>query len=317
MRGRFAPSPSGQMHLGNAWTALLAWLASRSQGGSMVLRLEDLDPGRSRSEYAAGIMEDLQWLGLDWDEGPDREGPNGPYRQSERRQLYQEAVERLGQQGLVYECYCSRAELHVAEAPHAGESEWVYPGTCRCFSREQRQKKLRSGRRPALRLAVPDQTLTFTDGLYGEVRQHLPSACGDFVIRRSDGVHAYQLAVVVDDGLMRINQVVRGQDLLTSTPRQLLLYRLLGMQPPAFTHVPLLIAPDGHRLSKRQQSLSLAALKQTGVRAERIIGYLAWKAGLLEQDQSAAAADLVHRFSLDLIPRQAVVVHDTEILGER
>lgn len=313
MRGRFAPSPSGQMHLGNAWTALLAWLASRSQGGSVVLRLEDLDPDRSRADYAAGIMEDLQWLGLDWDEGPDREGPYGPYSQSNRRHLYQEAVERLRQQGLVYECYCSRAELHITEAPHAGEAEWVYPGTCRCLSPEQRRGKIYSGRRPALRLAVPDQTLTFTDGLYGEVRQHLPSACGDFVIRRSDGVHAYQLAVVVDDGLMRIDQVVRGQDLLASTPRQLLLYRLLGLQPPAFAHVPLLIAPDGHRLSKRQRSLSLAALRQAGVQAERIIGYLGWKAGLLERDQSAAAADLLRRFSLDRIPRQAVVVHEQDI----
>lgn len=312
MRGRFAPSPSGEMHLGNAWTALLVWLQVRSQGGAVVLRIEDLDPDRCRQEYTAQLIRDLHWLGLDWDEGPDIGGPYGPYRQDERRHLYQQALDRLAARGLVYPCYCTRAEIRAAaSAPHAGEDEQPYPGTCRRLTAEAGEEKARQGRRPAFRLMVPDETLKFTDSLHGQVAQNIGRACGDFIVRRTDGVHAYQLAVVVDDAAMAITHILRGDDLLASTPRQLYLYRLLGLTPPAFAHVPLLCGTDGHRLSKRQRGLSLAALRDRGLAAADIVGYLAHKAGLIPDRKPIAAGDLIGRFSLDLLPRTPVIVEDS------
>ncbi|MGL5513099.1 MAG: tRNA glutamyl-Q(34) synthetase GluQRS, partial [Sporomusa sp.] len=250
VRGRFAPSPTGEIHLGNVWTALLAWLQVRSAGGCMVLRMEDLDPERSRQEYAVRLMADMTWLGLDWDEGPDIGGQYAPYNQAQRRDLYQQALVCLEKAGLVYPCYCTRAEL-AASAPHTGENERVYLGTCRLKAAVDDCKACR---RPALRLAVPAGEYSFTDMHAGFVCQDVSRDVGDFVIRRSDGVHAYQLAVVVDDAAMGITHVVRGHDLLNSTPRQLLLYRLLGLQAPVFTHVPLLVDSAGCRLSKRQRS---------------------------------------------------------------
>lgn len=316
VRGRFAPSPSGEMHLGNAWTALLAWLQVRSLGGTMVLRVEDLDPGRSRPEYAAQIMEDLRWLGLDWDEGPDVGGPYGPYRQDERRGLYREALAQLAARDLVYPCYCTRGEIQAAaSAPHAGEGETAYPGTCRSLDNRRRQAQEARGRRPALRLKAPQGVTAFTDGLRGAVSQEIAAACGDFIVRRSDGVHAYQLAVVVDDALMRISHVLRGDDLLASTPRQLYLYRLLNFAPPAFTHAPLLISPDGRRLSKRQKDLALAALRERGVAAEAVIGFLAWKAGLSDRPQPLRAGDLIGRFDPAALPREPVVVEGRLLPG--
>jgi glutamyl-tRNA synthetase len=307
IRGRFAPSPSGEMHLGNAWTALLAWLQARSLGGRMVLRMEDLDPERSRPEYAGQIIRDLRWLGLDWDEGPDVGGPYGPYSQNERRGLYQRFLDSLTERGLVYRCYCTRAEIQAAaSAPHGGENP--YPGTCRALSTKEQETRLAQGRRPALRLAVPCEAVAFDDGLHGHIEENLATICGDFTIRRSDGVHAYQLAVVIDDAMMRISHVLRGDDLLASTARQLLLYRLFGFTPPSFTHVPLLISPDGHRLSKRQQDLSLAALRARGVTAGEIVGYLAWKAGLSADAAPLAAGELIGRFDLSRLPREPVVV---------
>ncbi|MDR3590054.1 MAG: tRNA glutamyl-Q(34) synthetase GluQRS [Negativicutes bacterium] len=307
IRGRFAPSPSGEMHLGNAWTALLAWLQVRSLGGRMVLRMEDLDPERSRPEYAGQIIRDLHWLGLDWDEGPDRGGPYRPYSQNERRGLYQEFLDSLTERGLVYPCYCTRAEiLAAASAPHGGENP--YPGTCRFLSLQERESRQAQGRRPALRLVVPCEPVAFDDGLHGHMEENLAAACGDFTVRRSDGVHAYQLAVVIDDATMHISHVLRGADLLASTARQLLLYRLFGFTPPRFTHVPLLISPDGHRLSKRQQDLSLAALRAGGVTAREIIGYLAWKARLSDDATPLAAGELIGRFDLSRLPTEPVVV---------
>jgi len=306
VRGRFAPSPSGEMHLGNAWTALLAWLEVRSQSGTMVLRMEDLDPERSRAEYANGIMRDLVWLGLDWDEGPDVGGPYSPYVQNERRQLYQVMLDKLIYADLVYPCYCSRAEiLSAASAPHTGEGESGYPGTCRNLGDKRNRY---DGRKPALRIMVPDKTLSFNDGVRGQVGQNLAKTTGDFIVRRSDGVHAYQLAVVVDDAMMKISHVLRGNDLLLSTPRQLFLYQVLGFTPPQFTHVPLLYSPDGHRLAKRQQQLTLAALRQEKVAAEKIVGYLAWKAGLVDSWQPVRPKDLVSCFSLSRLSGEAVVV---------
>ena len=311
MRGRFAPSPTGEIHLGNVWTALLAWLQVRALGGTMVLRVEDLDPERSRPVYVEGLMADMKWLGLDWDEGPDIGGRYAPYCQDKRRELYQAALEWLAAAGFVYPCYCTRAEL-AASAPHAGERERVYSGICRL---RKPGDATQATRRPALRLAVPPGEICFTDLHAGFVSQNISQEVGDFVVRRSDGIHAYQLAVVVDDAAMNITHVLRGYDLLSSTPRQLLLYRLLGMEAPVFTHVPLLIDQEGHRLSKRQQALSIGALRSQGVKAEAIIGYLAWKSGLLEQYQPAKASELIEIFTVDkLPPGQLVVDHPLPLL---
>ena len=311
-RGRFAPSPSGRMHLGNAWTALLAWLDIRSLGGMMVLRIEDLDPDRCRPQFAEGLIEDLQWLGLDWDEGPDRPGVAASYKQSERSDLYQAAFESLAQRGLVYPCFCSRAELRsVASAPHAGEAEQVYSGRCAGLSTTEQAEKLSLRRQAANRLRVGEAEISFIDQLFGPQRQKLNQSCGDFVIRRADGIYAYQLAVVVDDAAMKIDRVLRGADLLTSTPRQIYLWQLLGYPPPTFLHVPLLMAADGSRLSKRQGSLTIEALRWSGVRPQQIIGQLAAWAGLIEKPEQLHPDELIDVFSLDKLPREPVVVGDT------
>lgn len=308
MRGRFAPSPTGEMHLGNAWTALLAWLQVRAAGGTMVLRMEDLDPDRSRPRYAELLQEDLRWLGLDWDEGPAAGGEYGPYFQSERTALYQTAFERLAAAGLVYPCFCTRAELAVA-APHGSDRERPYPGTCR------NRPGPPPNRRPAARLRVPAGMIAFADRLQGEYAQDVAAEVGDFVLRRADGTFAYQLAVVVDDALMRITHVLRGDDLLASTPRQLLLYRLLGWEPPVFTHVPLLLGEDGHRLSKRHGDVSIRSLRQRGIRPETILGSLSAAAGLLEAFRPLTASELVERFALTSVRTRPVVV--TQVSWDR
>ncbi|MEA4965783.1 MAG: tRNA glutamyl-Q(34) synthetase GluQRS [Oscillospiraceae bacterium] len=289
--GRFAPSPSGRMHLGNVFAAMLAWLFARSAGGELFLRLEDLDPDRCRPEYAALLKDDLRWLGLDW----DREGQ----RQSERRAVYAEAFRELEAQGLVYPCYCTRGALHAASAPHASDGAPVYPGTCRDLTAAQRaeMKKL-----PAWRVRVPDQRCGFRDGLQGWQEENLARDCGDFIIRRADGVYAYQLAVVVDDGAMGVTQVVRGRDLLSSTPRQLYLYERLSLPAPEFIHVPLLLSPDGRRLSKRDRDLDLGALRQH-VQPEALLGALAFTAGILEKSEPISAAELVQVFHAEKIDK--------------
>lgn len=285
MVGRFAPSPSGRMHLGNVFSALLAWLSVRAQNGTMLLRIEDLDPQRSRREYAQGIKDDLKWLGLDWD-------VETPW-QGQRSDIYAQQFARLQQTGLVYPCFCTRNELHDASAPHAGDGTVLYSGRCRTLTAEQ---QARQTRKPAWRLQVPDGEMGYRDGLQGEYFQNLAKECGDFIIRRSDGVYAYQLAVVTDDALMGVTEVVRGDDLRSSTPRQLYLYQLLGFTPPKFYHVPLLVAPDGRRLSKRDRDLDLGALQKTHT-PEQIIGTLAFAAGLQDKNQPISARELVPRFS--------------------
>jgi glutamyl-tRNA synthetase len=311
MRGRFAPSPSGRMHLGNAWAALLAWLDLRKLNGTMVLRMEDLDPDRCRPEYAEGLLEDLRWLGLDWDEGPDRGGPHQPYSQSERPHLYQAAFDLFDKQGLIYPCFCSRAELRsIASAPHAGESGLVYKGCCAELSPHAQQLKRFSGKQSAYRLRVGDTNIKFCDQVLGSQEQLLKESCGDFVIRRTDGVYAYQLAVVVDDAAMGINRVLRGADLLASTPRQIYLWQLLGSVPPTFIHVPLLMGSDGARLSKRHGSLSIAELRRLGVKAEVIVGYLAFLAGLTNQPEPVRASELIASFSLGKLPVDPVIVEN-------
>jgi len=296
IRGRFAPSPSGRMHLGNAAAALLAWLSARSQGGELMLRMEDLDPLRCSAEKAELLRSDLTWLGLDWD------WETAP--QSRRGLAYETALARLERLGLVYPCWCSRAGLHAAAAPHAADGHALYAGTCRRLSPEQRAA--RSGP-AALRLIVPEQEIGFLDGLQGYYGELLSRDCGDFVVRRADGVFAYQLAVVADDIAAGVTQVVRGRDLLSSTPRQLYLYRLLAAEPPRYWHTPLLLAPDGRRLSKREADLDLGRLR-TRTGPEQLVGGLARATGLLEQAEPLTPRELLPLFSWDKVRREDIVM---------
>ncbi|HEV2130547.1 MAG TPA: tRNA glutamyl-Q(34) synthetase GluQRS, partial [Longimicrobiaceae bacterium] len=272
MRGRFAPSPTGELHLGNLRTALLAWLQVRAAGGSFVMRIEDLDQGRVRPGMMEAQLADLRWLGLDWDEGPDVGGAFGPYLQSQRQERYEAALRRLAEQGLLYECFCSRKDIAAAlSAPHGPAEEGPrYPGTCRESSAEER-----AGTPAALRLRVPPGEVCFQDLLFGRLCFAPAEETGDFVVRRKDGIAAYQLAVVVDDAAMEITHVLRGADLLSSTARQLLLYDALDLPPPEWLHVPLLLGPDGERLSKRHGAVTLREVREersggpaTGVQVE-------------------------------------------------
>ena len=300
--GRFAPSPSGRIHLGNLLCCLLAWLSARQKGGKVVLRIEDLDTARCKRPYAEQMIEDLQWLGLTWDEGPGVGGPDGPYYQSERTALYEEALEKLERMGLVYPCYCTRAELHAASAPHRSDGQAVYPGTCRHLTAAEREKKTRA---PATRLMVPDETWSFTDGHMGHYGENLLHECGDFLLRRSDGMFAYQLAVVVDDAAMGVTEVVRGSDLLSSTPRQLYLYDLLGLKAPEFIHFPLLLAPDGRRLSKRDADAGLDDLRFK-LTAEEILGRLACLGGFNPTAQPKTAEELLKDFHWEKVPKEDI-----------
>ena len=260
-RGRFAPSPTGDLHLGSAATALVAWLSARAAGGRLVLRVEDIDGPRVVAGSEARQLDDLRWLGLDWDEGPDVGGPHAPYRQSERAAAYEAAVARLAADGRLYYCDCSRAEIaRVAGAPHAGDEGPRYPGTCRAFGLRERAWK----RPPAIRLAVPDGIVHVDDALQGAVDEDVAARVGDFVLKRGDGVWAYQLACVVDDLAMGVTEVVRGADLLDSTARQLVLARLLGGTAPSFAHVPLVVAPGGARLAKRAGGVTIRDHREAG-----------------------------------------------------
>lgn len=303
--GRFAPSPSGRLHLGNLFCSLLAWLSAKSRGGRVVLRIEDLDPARTSHAFADQLERDLEFLGLFWDEGGSGGGPHAPYYQSERAPLYEQCLAALEARGLVYPCFCSRAQLHAAEAPHAADGEPIYTGRCRALSPEEVRRRART-RSPALRLEVPPEAVSLTDGHYGFFSQNLARDCGDFILRRSDGVFAYQLAVVADDAAMGVTEVVRGRDLLASAPRQIYLYRLLGAPPPSFCHAPLLLAPDGRRLSKRDADLGLDALRARGFSAADITGRLAFAAGLLDSPQPASPQELLPLFSWDKVPTQDI-----------
>lgn len=302
MRGRYAPSPTGDLHLGNLRTALLAWLFTRSFGtvaGQFVLRVEDLDRPRIRPGATQRMLDDLHWLGLDWDEGPDCGGSYAPYTQSERLDIYAQYLRQLQQQGLLYPCYCSRAE--VAQATQQSNEENPegprYPGTCRTLSKQQRKEKEANGRQPALRFRVADErTVSFTDMLMGPQTQQVQQVVGDFIVRRSDSIFSYQFAVVVDDATMHINQVVRGADLLTSTARQILLYEALGFPIPSFAHVPLILDENGQRLAKRTQSAGLAPLHNAGMSAAQVVGQLAASCGLVEMGTAIHPIELVQRY---------------------
>jgi glutamyl-tRNA synthetase len=307
-RGRYAPSPTGPLHLGNARTALLAWLAARSTASSFVLRVEDLDGPRVRPGLEARIVAELRWLGLDWDEGPDVGGARGPYRQSERRAVYASALAALREAGLAYPCFCSRAEIAAAsQAPHgAGDEGPRYPGTCRALS--AREIAARSARRaPSWRFRVPEGPVRFRDGLHGERAFDVAAEVGDFVVARADGVPAYQLAVVVDDAAMEIAEVVRGDDLLPSTARQILLYRALGLAAPRFAHVPLVTGEDGARLAKRHGAVSIGELRERGADPRAVVALLASLSGL-GAGRPVSPRDLAPGFAISRVPERAVSV---------
>ena len=292
--GRFAPSPTGRLHLGNVRSALLGWLWARAAGGSFLLRIEDLDRERCKPHFTDAIFEDLTWLGLDWDEPV--------WVQSTRAALYDAQLARLEQAGLAYRCWCSRAEVaRAASAPHVGEEGPIYPGTCRDGAAP------REGRTPAWRFKVPSGLVTFDDALRGRVTQDVEHEVGDFVIRRADGVASYQLAVVVDDALCGVTHVLRGDDLLSSTPRQLLLQRALGFSTPVYAHVPLLMQRDGKRLAKREGASTVAGLRELGWSPERVVGQLAAWSGLGD-GSPCSARSLLEGFSLERVRREPTVV---------
>ena len=282
--GRFAPTPSGRMHLGNVFAALIAWLSVRSQGGEMVLRMEDLDTLRTSDAYARLLRQDLAWLGLDY----DRETPP----QSTRSETYDRYFDRLMEMGLLYPCYCTRSQLHSVNAPHLSDGTYVYPGTCRNLTPQARRAMNRA---PAWRVVVPDRLWSLDDRVQGRYELNLAKDCGDMVVRRADGVYVYQLAVTVDDGQAGVTEVVRGMDLLSSAPRQMYLQELFGFPHPQYAHVPMLLAPDGRRLSKRDRDLDLGEL-QKRFSPEAIIGLLAHAAGLIDRPAPISAAELAKEF---------------------
>jgi len=297
--GRFAPTPSGRMHLGNVFAALVAWLSVKSQNGQLVLRMEDIDTQRTSAEYAEVLRDDLRWLGLIWDE----ETP----AQSTRSAVYDRYFSILEEKGLLFPCYCTRSQLHSVNAPHLSDGTYVYPGTCRNLTDTQ---KAAFQRAPAWRVQVPDREYRVNDLCQGIYRENLLTDCGDFVVRRADGVYVYQLAVTVDDGEAGVTEVVRGQDLLSSAPRQMYLQELFGFPHPQYGHVPMLLAPDGRRLSKRDRDLDLGYLRQR-LSPEQLIGALAYCAGIIDREEAISARELATQFSWDKLKGDAIIMTDT------
>ena len=300
--GRFAPTPSGRMHLGNVFAALVAWLSVRSRDGSLVLRMEDLDTQRTSTEYADILRQDLLWLGLDW----DRETPP----QSQRSKIYEKYFDQLRDLDLLYPCYCTRSQLHSVNAPHLSDGTYVYTGTCRNLTDAQRSS---FDRNPSWRIKVPDREWVVEDLAQGVYRENLATDCGDFVVRRADGVFVYQLAVTVDDAEAGVTEVVRGQDLLSSAPRQMYLQSVLGFTHPAYGHVPMLLSSDGRRLSKRDKDLDLGYLRQH-MPAPQLLGALAYSAGLIDKKTALSAKELVGEFSWDKLQKQAISLDFSTLL---
>jgi len=293
--GRFAPTPSGRMHLGNVFAALIAWLSVKSRDGFLVLRMEDLDTQRTSAEFAETLRDDLRWLGLTWDL------ETAP--QSARSAVYDRYFEQLRDLELLYPCYCTRSQLHNVNAPHLSDGTYVYPGTCQNLSNPP------AGRKPAWRVKVPDRVWTLEDLGQGHFSQNLVTDCGDFVVRRADGCYVYQLAVVVDDGEAGVTEVVRGLDLLGSAPRQMYLQELFGFPHPEYGHVPMLLAPDGRRLSKRDRDLDLGELRKR-LTPEALIGKLALAAGLMDRDCPISAAELAKEFTWDKLQGEAIYLNE-------
>ncbi len=305
-RGRFAPSPTGRIHLGNARSALIGWLQARAAGGQFLLRVEDLDRARCRPQYVDDLMRDLEWLGLTWDE---------PLLfQSARDEVYRDALTKLEQRGLVYPCFCTRAEIaRAASAPHGLSEEGPrYPGLCARLSAAEIAERSRT-RTPAYRFRAPPGEVRFVDGLQGPYSQDVEAVVGDFVVRRNDGVASYQLAVVVDDAATGITHVLRGDDLISSTPRQLQLYAALGLMAPEFSHVPLVLGEDGKRLAKREGAFALAELRERGQPAERVLGLLAAWSGLGD-GSPVTLEELVRRFRPEALPRTPVVAREQTLI---
>ena len=294
IRVRFAPSPTGMLHIGGARTAIYNWAFARAMGGTFVLRIEDTDPERSTEENTQIILRALRWLGLDWDEGGlDGRGDAGPYSQSRRGDIYARYLELINATGYTYPCRCTRAEIMATQAPHQSDGRIVYGGRCRPAVLPAFGADFDGA---STRICVPDSIISFDDELYGPQHFNLAREVGDFILRRADGAWAYQLAVVVDDALMGVTEVVRGSDLLLSAAQQIYLYRLLGLEPPRFAHVPLLCNAEGRRLSKRDGSLSMEHLRAT-MTAPQIIGRLAALLGLLPEPTEITAAELIPDFS--------------------
>ena len=309
-KGRFAPSPSGRMHLGNVYAALLSWLSVKKKGGSWVLRIEDLDPQRCKLEYALQLEDDLRWLGLDWDEGgTENRGDCGPYLQSQRSEIYEEYLNRLHKTGLTYPCTCTRADIMATQAPHESDGRIVYKGTCRPLAMPNHTvtEYPHSGKQAATRLYVPDKQISFTDGHYGAQSVNLATHCGDFVLRRKDGAWAYQLAVVVDDALMGITEVVRGRDLLLSASQQIYLYDILSLQTPEFIHFPLLCNNERQRLSKRDKSLDMGVLRSQYT-PEQIIGEIAYYAGQTNRPEPMNPEELLKIFAWEKVPVNDIII---------
>jgi len=300
--GRFAPTPSGRMHLGNVFAGLIAWLSVKSRGGEMVLRMEDLDTQRTSSEFAQTLREDLTWLGLTW----DRETPP----QSQRAHIYDGYFQKLQDLGLLYGCYCTRSQLHSVNAPHLSDGTYVYPGTCRNLTAQQRAA---FSRLPAWRVRVPDRIWSVLDKVQGFYQENLSTDCGDFVVRRADGVYVYQLAVTVDDGEAGVTEVVRGMDLLSSAPRQMYLQELFGFPHPEYGHVPMLLAPDGRRLSKRDRDLDLGILRQQ-MKPEALIGLLAYSCGLIDTQEAVSAQELAMEFSWNKLKKEDICLQTQGLL---
>ena len=296
--GRFAPTPSGRMHLGNVFAGLIAWLSVKSRGGHMILRMEDLDTLRTKEEYAQILREDLTWLGLTWDLETQP--------QSQRSPVYDRYFALLEEKQLLYPCYCTRSQLHNVNAPHLADGTYVYPGTCRNLENPP-------DRAPSWRVMVTDKKWKICDLLQGKYQENLLKDCGDFVVRRADGVYVYQLAVTVDDGEAGVTEVVRGVDLLSSAPRQMYLQELFGFQHPAYGHVPLLLAPDGRRLSKRDQDLDLGQLRKH-LTPEQLIGTLAHTCGLLETYTPISAAELAGEFSWEKLQKDSICLNADHLL---
>lgn len=292
--GRFAPTPSGRMHLGNVFAAMIAWLSVRSRDGSMVLRMEDLDTMRTREAYAETLRKDLLWLGLDWDIETEP--------QSRRSEVYQQYFDRLAQADLLYPCYCTRSQLHSVNAPHLSDGTYVYPGTCRNLTQAQKDS---FDRAPAWRVKVPEKIWTVEDKIQGLYQEDLSKDCGDFVVRRADGVFVYQLAVTVDDGEAGVTEVVRGVDLLSSAPRQMYLQEQFGFPHPTYAHVPLLLAPDGRRLSKRDMDMDLGALQKV-MRPEKLLGSLACCAGIIDRSEPVSAKELAKEFAFQNVKKEDI-----------
>ena len=284
--GRFAPTPSGRLHLGNLLCCLIAYLSAHSRGGKFLLRIEDLDVPRCPKRLSDQCIEDLRFLGFNWDEEP--------LYQSERTEIYQHYFDLLREKGLVYPCFCTRAQLHAAIAPNLGDREPVYSRACAGLTEEEIAEREKT-RRPAMRMRVPDEIFSFVDGHFGPVSENLARDCGDYIIRRSDGLFGYQLAVVIDDALSGVNEIVRGRDILFSTPRQMHLQKTLGFDAPDYYHIPLLMDSHGRRLAKRDKDLDLDALAQR-MTPDQILGMLAYSAGIIPENRPASLEELVRLF---------------------